>query len=105
MATVSSISARCNAPRSASEYTPMQWIPISRAVRATRIAISPRFAIRSRRNIGSPSQRDVAVLLGRPALSFRAEDREGAHHTRPGLGRFSDAREDAYPRRHVRVGD
>src|SRR3989454_1502599 len=81
----------------------MQWIPISRAVRATRIAISPRFAIRSRRNIGSPSQRDVAVLLGRPGLSFRAEDREGVNHTRPGLGRFDDVIEVAHPRGNVRV--
>src|SRR5438093_10085956 len=81
----------------------MQRIPISRAVRATRIAISPRFAIRSRRNIRSPSQRDIAVLLGRPGLSFRAEDREGVDHTRSGLRRFDDVVEVAHPRGDVRV--
>src|SRR2546426_9432649 len=81
----------------------MQWIPISRAVRATRIAISPRFAIRSRRNIRSPSQRDVAVLLRRPGLSLRAEDGEGVDHARPGLRRFDDVIEVAHPRGDVRV--
>src|SRR2546422_1502920 len=81
----------------------MQWIPISRAVRATRIAISPRFAIRSRRNIRSPSQRDVAVLLRRPGLSLCAEDGEGVDHARPGLRRFDDVIEVAHPRGDVRV--
>src|SRR5213594_519125 len=81
----------------------MQRIPISRAVRATRIAISPRFAIRSRRNIRSPSQRDIAVLLGRPGLSFRAEDGEGVDPTRSGLRRFDHVIEVAHPRGDVRV--
>src|SRR2546426_7858445 len=81
----------------------MQWIPISRAVRATRIAISPRFAIRSRRNIRSPSQRDVAVLLRRPGLSLRAEDGKGVDYPRPGLRRFDDVIEVAHPRGDVRV--
>src|SRR5438093_4541968 len=81
----------------------MQRIPISRAVRATRIAISPRFAIRSRRNIRSPSQRDVAVLLRRPGFSLRAGDREGVNHTRSGLRRFDDVIEVAHPRGDVWV--
>src|SRR3989441_5744403 len=81
----------------------MQRIPISRAVRATRIAISPRFAMRSRRNIRSPSQRDIAVLLRRPGLSLRAEDGEGVNHTRSGLRRFDDVIEVAHPRGNVRV--
>src|SRR5436309_6663127 len=81
----------------------MQWLPISRAVRATRIAISLRFAIRSRRNIRSPSQRDIAVLLRRPGLSFRGEDGEGVDHARPGLRRFDDVIEVAHPRGDVWV--
>src|SRR5213594_586261 len=81
----------------------MQRIPISRAVRATRIAISPRFAMRSRRNIRSPSQRDIAVLLRRPGLSLRAEDGEGVDHAGPGLCRFDDVIEVAHPRGNVRV--
>src|SRR3989475_6483427 len=81
----------------------MQWMPISRAVRATRIAISPRLAIRSRRNIRSPSQRDVAVLLRRPGLSLRPKDGEGVNHPRPRLGWFDDIIEVAHPRGNVRV--
>src|SRR3989440_11448931 len=81
----------------------MQRIPISRAVRATRIAISPRFAMRSRRNIRSPSQRDIAVLLRRPGLSLRSEDGEAVNHTSAGLRRFDDVIEVAHPRCNVRV--
>src|SRR3989454_3371103 len=81
----------------------MQRIPISRAVRATRIAISPRFAMRSRRNIRSPSQRYIAVLLRRPGLSLRAEDGEGVDHAGPGLRRLDDVIEVAHPRGNVRV--
>src|SRR2546425_2418544 len=81
----------------------MQWMPISRAVRATRIAISPRLAIRSRRNIRSPSQRDVAVLLRRTGLSLRSEDGEGVDHARPSLRWFDDVIEVAHPRGNVRV--
>src|SRR5712692_7393591 len=81
----------------------MHRIPISRAVRATRTATSPRLAIKSRRNIRSPSQRDVAVLLRRTSLSLRAKDREGVDDARPGLRRFDHIVEVAHPRRNVRV--
>src|SRR2546428_13754452 len=66
------------------------------------MAISPRLAIRSRRNIRSPSQRDVAVLLRRASLSLRPKDGEGVNHTRPGLRRFDDIVEGAHPRGDVR---
>src|SRR2546422_5229375 len=81
----------------------MQRIPISRAVRATRLAISPRFAMRSRRNIRSPSQRDIAVLLLRPGLSLRAENGKGVDHAGPRLRRLDDVIEVAHPRGDVRV--
>src|SRR5436309_15639111 len=81
----------------------MHRIPISLAVRATRIAISPRLAIRSRRNIPSPSRRDVAVLLRRAALSLRAEDGEGVDHARPGLWWFDHVVQVAHPRGNVGV--
>src|SRR5438093_10899170 len=75
----------------------MVRIPISRAVRATRIAISPRFAINSRRNIGSSSERDVAVLLRRSALSFRPEDGERVDHAAPRFRRFDHVVEVSHP--------
>src|SRR3989442_9704695 len=81
----------------------MVRIPISRAVRATRIAISPRFAIKSRRNIRASSERDVAVLLRRPGLSFRPEDRERVDHAGSRLRRFDYVVEVAHPRSDVRV--
>src|SRR5579859_2563852 len=46
MRTASSARATCCAPASASEYTATVAIPSLRAVRITRQAISPRFAIR-----------------------------------------------------------
>src|SRR5439155_9966155 len=97
------MAARCNALRSASEYTPMHRIPISLAVRATRIAISPRLAIRSRRNIPSPSQRDVPVFLRRARLPLRPKHREGVDHARPGFRRFDHVVEVPHPGRNVRV--
>src|SRR5256712_2455659 len=59
--------------------------------------------MRSRRNIRSPSQRDVAVLLRRSSLSLRAEDAKGVDHARPGLRRFDDVIEVTHPRGNVRV--
>src|SRR2546430_8916273 len=75
----------------------MVRIPISRAVRATRIAISPRFAIKSRRNICSSSERDVAVLLRRSALSFRSEDGERVNHAGPRFRGFDHVVEVSHP--------
>ena len=46
IATASSASRVCSAPRSASEYTATLGMPMARQVRATRTAISPLFAIR-----------------------------------------------------------
>src|SRR2546425_4864633 len=94
---------RWSAPRSASEKTPTQWMPISRAVRATRIAISPRFAIRSRRNIGSPSQRDVPVFLGRSGLPLRAQHGERVDDAWPGLRRLDHVVQVAHAGGDVRV--
>src|SRR6059036_2583269 len=81
----------------------MDRIPISRAVRAMRIAISPRFAIRSRRNIRSPSQRDVSVLLRRARLPFRAKHGKRVDHPRAGFRRLDYVVEVAHPRCDVRV--
>ena len=53
------LSAHVERARSASEYTPTVSIPISRAVRATRTAISPRLAISRRRIM-------AAFYVGRP---------------------------------------
>src|SRR5579872_7327349 len=47
MRTASSANATCCAPASTSEYTATVVIPSLRAVRITRQAISPRFAIRT----------------------------------------------------------
>src|SRR5437879_3500287 len=50
---------------SAYEYTPIGSMPIMRQVRATRIATSPRFAMRTRRNIDvgmSSTAKDVLRL-------------------------------------------
>src|SRR6266705_3683325 len=81
----------------------MVRIPISRAVRATRIAISPRFAIKSRRNIRASSERNVGVFLRRPGLSFRPEDRERVDHAGPRLLRFDHIVEVSHTRSDVWV--
>src|SRR2546425_8704070 len=81
----------------------MQRIPISRAVRPTRIAISPRFAIRSRRNIGSPSQRDVSVLLRRARLPLRSKHGKRVDDSGAGLRRFDYIVDVAHPRSDVRI--
>src|SRR5438552_15498383 len=96
---------RWSAPRSGSKRTPTQWMPISSAVRATRIAISPRFAIRSRRNIGSPSQRDVPVFLGRSGLPLRAQHGERVDDAWPGLRRLDHVVQVAHAGGDVRVCD
>src|SRR5207245_8514595 len=71
---------------------------------ATRIAISPRFAIRSRRNIAaSASERDVPVLLRRTVLSLRPEDGERVDHSRTRLLGLDDVIEVSHPRRDVWV--
>src|SRR3989442_12534299 len=81
----------------------MQRIPISRAVRPTRMAISPRFAIRSLRNIGSPLQRDVSVLFRGAGLSLRAKHRKRLDHPGAGLRRLDYVVDVAHPRGEVRV--
>src|SRR5258706_13890294 len=64
MHSASSAKRTCRASRSASEYTATVAIPIARAVRMMRQAISPRLAIRIFLNIGAFDrlERDVAVL-------------------------------------------
>src|SRR2546426_5642471 len=81
----------------------MQRIPISRAVRPTRMAISPRFAIRSLRNIGSPLQRDVSVLFRGAGLSLRAKHRKRIDHPGAGLRRLDYVVDVAHPRGDVWV--
>src|SRR6187549_417472 len=73
MCTASSHAATWAAPASASEYTATVRIPIRRAVRATRQAISPRFAISSFENTG--------LLLGRPGRRALFEERGDAFPT------------------------
>src|SRR6266700_4480319 len=64
-----SASSTWRASRSASEYTATVWIPIRRAVRITRQAISPRLAIRIFLNTQPSrppfSQRNVSVFAPR----------------------------------------
>src|SRR3989442_9872972 len=80
----------------------MQRIPISRAVRPTRMAISPRFAIRSLRNIGSPLQRDVSVLFRGAGLSLPAKHRKRIDYPGAGLRPRNYDVDVAHPRRDVR---
>src|SRR6267143_159637 len=82
----------------------MQTIPISRAVRATRIAISPRFAMSRRRNMRrSVSEGNIPVLLWRPSLPLRTQHGEGVDHARPRLRRLDHVIEVAHLRGDVRV--
>src|SRR2546428_12065379 len=76
---------------------------MSRAVRPTRIAIASRFAIRSRRNIGSPSQRDVSVLLRRARLPLRSKHGKRVDDSGAGLRRFDYIVDVAHPRSDVRI--
>src|SRR2546421_6411692 len=77
---------------------------MARAVRATRIAISPRFAISTRRTMRlRRSERDVAVLLRRSRLAFRAQHGERIDDPRSGLARFDHVVEVPHPGRDVRV--
>src|SRR6266513_5689999 len=74
------------------------------AVRATRIAISPRFAISTRRNMRlRRSERDVAVLLRRSRLAFRAQRVERIDDPRSCLSRLDHVVEVPHPGRDVRV--
>src|SRR5262249_37942972 len=85
--TASSASRTCRASASASESTATVAIPMRRAVRITRQAISPRLAIRILRNIGgrwtASSQRDVIVLLPRVGELLVAQHVEGATEAAP----------------------
>src|SRR5438093_6502310 len=73
----SSMSWRCNDSRSAEEKTPVGTIPSSRHVRAIRIAISPRLAIRTRLNTKARAKT--------PPKSLVRKNR-GAGGTRPPAG-------------------
>src|SRR3989475_2045939 len=81
----------------------MVRIPISRAGRATRIAISPRFGIKGRRNICSSSGGVVAVFLRRSVFSFRAEQGERVNPGGPALRRFDYVVEVSHRGGDVRV--
>src|SRR3990170_3456792 len=78
-------------PASTSLKTATDSMPISRQARIRRSAISPRLAMRMRRN-GRPSlrkdaissERDVAVFLGRIAIAFRGQQLERADDARAG---------------------
>src|SRR2546430_10342222 len=77
---------------------------MARAVRATRIAISPRFAISTRRNMRlRRSERDVAVLLRRSRLAFRAQHGERIDDPRSCFSRLDHVVEVPHPGRDVRV--
>src|SRR5687767_14220016 len=88
--------------------------PSSRQARMTRMAISPRFATRSRRNGGviarlsvckdtRRSERDVAVLLRRHGLSLVLQHRERSGHPRARLGGKDHLVDVPASRRDVRV--
>src|SRR5436190_3133160 len=71
MPNASSAKVTCRAFASASEYTAATWIPMRRAVFATRQAISPRFAIRILRNtLGLPREPGRLALLEERRDSF-----------------------------------
>src|SRR3954453_16867680 len=80
-----------------------------------RTAISPRFAMRTRRNGASSapslrkdeagSERDVAMLLPRIRVALVGEDLEGADQAGTGLRRFDHFVDVATRRRDVRVSD
>src|SRR6185312_11740041 len=75
--------ATCIDLASASEYTATVAIPMRRAVRMTRQAISPRLAIRIFLNI---SQRDVVVLLPRVRELLVAQHPQRAGEAPAGRG-------------------
>src|SRR5687767_12789446 len=105
MAKASSAAKTCAASRSASENTATEPIPISRRVRKTRIAISPRFATRTFRIVRAgvmgvgrcPSERDVAVLLGGQRLALVREHAERADQAGTGLLRLDHVVQVAEP--------
>src|SRR6185436_9165829 len=71
MPKASSAKVTWRALASASEYTAATWIPMWRAVFATRQAISPRFAIRILRNtLGLPREPGRLALLEERRDSF-----------------------------------
>src|SRR4249920_3762787 len=87
MRTASSAIATCGACASASEWTATVAIPIRRAVRITRQAISPRLAIRSLANISGSRPPPLARVLHQ--LREAEEQQQHAEH-------------DLYPRHHPR---
>src|SRR5690242_952032 len=88
MCTASSHAATCAAPASASEYTAKVRIPRRRAVRATRQAISPRFAISSFENIALLllCRRGLRRPRGRPLVEERGD-------AFPTFGRYARVRD------------
>src|SRR5260221_247932 len=109
MASASSAAKRCAASRSASEKTATEAIPISRSVRKTRIAISPRFATRTLRMARgevmrrSPSEGDVAVLLRRKRLALVSEHPERPDQPRARLLRLDHVVQVSEPRGDVGI--
>src|SRR5512143_1215246 len=87
MATASSASRTWRAFASASEWTATVRIPRRRAVRMTRQAISPRFAIRIFSNMGSSHPEDAEARLGDRGVQGGGEG-EPEHPAR--LGRVHD---------------
>src|SRR6187399_731473 len=108
MCTASSQAATCAAWASASEYTATVPMPIRRAVRATRQAISPRFAISSLVNTSKlllrrPGRRplfeegrDAFATFGRHARIGNAFRGRGEQHVVHGY--FDDVGEQALGR-------
>src|SRR6185503_20746056 len=120
----SSAAKTWGASRSASEKTATDAIPISRSVRITRIAISPRFATSTLwigragtalwdfgdargdlgvMRCGLPSERNVAVLLRRQRLPLVRQHAERADQSRTRLLGLDHVVEIAEPRRDVRI--
>src|SRR5919108_2818625 len=81
----SSAICTCRALRSHSESTATGLIPSSRQPRITRMAISPRLAMRTLRNMEASSQRDIPMLLRRIAVPFVLQHVEGADQPATGF--------------------
>src|SRR5436190_19542763 len=97
MRCVSSASFTCSAPRSASEYTATVRIPMRFAVRITRQAIWPRFAIRILRNtLALPGRLALLEEGGDAFLAFGRGADLGDAACRIGLERAVDR-----PARHL----
>src|SRR5690606_16570653 len=107
MHTASSASSTCSAPASASEYTATVAMPMRRAVRITRQAISPRLAIRIFLNMPPPgrSERNVPVLAPRVVELLVLQHRQRAAHALARLVRHDDVVDETARAGHERVGE